>query len=179
MWRDRPPDDPLRPARGVLRGLGISSVLWAVFLCLLVAFCSPGHARANRVAPLEGRALMSALYEVNHRRNGSIRWVSDRDKYGKLDHWTEATTEGDCEDFALAKRRDLLDMGVAPWRMKLVVYWEPEAGEYHAVLAVEVRHGLSYVLDNRTNALRVAPWRAFVAFRKQGYDAYIPKCVCS
>ena len=37
-------------------------------------------------------------YEVNEQINQSVKYKSDMNLYQKLEHWTVAITEGDCEE---------------------------------------------------------------------------------
>ena len=65
--------------------------------------------------------------------------------YGKRDYWCIPQGGfGDCEDFALAKKRALENQGVPSC---LATCWT-ETGGYHAVLVVRTDQG-DYVLDNR------------------------------
>jgi len=91
--------------------------------------------------------LMTKLAKVNTRVNRSIRWTRD-----KRDEWNLASNRGDCEDFALTKRSQLIRMGVpaAALRMALV---KTRKGEAHAVLVVKTNRG-DLVLDNKTGQIR-------------------------
>ena len=78
--------------------------------------------------------------------------VNSRIKYRRDlgDKWEVADTEGDCEDYALAKMVRLLEFG---WprgalRMTLCAITGPRRFTYHAVLQAETDHG-TWVLDNR------------------------------
>ena len=84
---------------------------------------------------------------VNDAVNASTTYRTDMDLYGAADFWTEAAGEGDCEDYALAKRRRLLDGGAAPEHVRLAVC-TTEDGGLHAVLIATTDEG-EYVLDNR------------------------------
>jgi predicted transglutaminase-like cysteine proteinase len=61
---------------------------------------------------------------------------------------------GDCEDFALTKRRKLIQQGIPASALRIAVAMTP-SGEGHAVLLVRTRAG-DFVLDNRTN--RMLKW---------------------
>lgn len=79
--------------------------------------------------------------------NNATQYRCDADLYGRVDFWDAATSQGDCEDFALAKRAKLIEGGADPASLRLATCWT-EAGDYHAVLIVTTDEG-DYVLDNR------------------------------
>jgi predicted transglutaminase-like cysteine proteinase len=103
------------------------------------------------------RAAFSEIAEINLRINKSVRSVSDRQQYGVSDHWTyPANGAGDCEDFALAKKRALMALGLPGNRLLLATVHSPRVGP-HAVLVLRLDDG-DYVLDNLTD--RILPWHA-------------------
>jgi predicted transglutaminase-like cysteine proteinase len=79
--------------------------------------------------------------------NNSVTYRTDIDLYSTTEFWVEPVSAGDCEDYALAKRKRLLDMGVDSKYLRLATCWT-ETWEYHAVLIVTTNEG-DYVLDNR------------------------------
>lgn len=85
--------------------------------------------------------------QVNHLVNGSTRYASDDELFGRKEFWTVAQGTGDCEDYALAKRAALLEAGVDPAYLRLLSGWIA-SGEYHLVLVVRTEQG-DYVLDAR------------------------------
>ena len=99
--------------------------------------------------------LFKQLTEVNTRINRSVKYREDTDLYGQVDFWTVAVNEGDCEDYALAKRQALLELGWPIDSLSLAVVRD-ETGAGHAVLTVDTSEG-TYVLDNRY--LRVMAWQ--------------------
>ena len=97
------------------------------------------------------------LNRVNRTFNTSIRFLDDRKHYGVTDYWTIATDgNGDCDDFALTKRKALIDAGlpVAALRIAMVL---TDAKEQHAILTVTTDRG-DFVLDNLNDDVR--PWAA-------------------
>lgn len=84
---------------------------------------------------------------VNQQINSSTSYRCDVDMYARPDFWEAAAGQGDCEDFALAKRAKLIAQGADPKHLRLATCWT-EAGDYHAVLIVTTTEG-DYVLDNR------------------------------
>ena len=65
------------------------------------------------------------------------------------DVWTVGAYEGDCEDFVLAKRAELLARGIPVEATRIALLWVIEGGEHvgHAVLLVETDRG-TVALDN-------------------------------
>lgn len=96
------------------------------------------------------------LSAVQAEINARVGYRADIDLYGLPELWTVADREGDCEDYALAKRRALLDLGWPVEALRLAVC-QDETGGGHAVLTVDTDRGV-YVLDNR--ARFVEPWAA-------------------
>lgn len=97
----------------------------------------------------------SDLQEVNDEVN-ALPYVSDAARYNAPDFWARVDSEGgDCEDFALAKLKRLIDRGWPISRLRLAcVYVEPAVqppDNYHAVLWVQGINRKEYVLDNRWN----------------------------
>jgi predicted transglutaminase-like cysteine proteinase len=90
------------------------------------------------------------LAEINASVNRSIQPTNDTDGQ---DQWDVDVASGDCEDFALTKRRLLISAGWQPGALRLAVVRTAE-GEGHAVLVVKTSEG-DLVLDNRTNAIRL------------------------
>ena len=102
-----------------------------------------------------GRAQIA---EINRAINLNIRPMDDLSLYGVAERWTTplvtfAHGAGDCEDYAIAKYAALRQIGIAEEDLRLVVVYDKQAQEHHAVAAV--RHaGRWLVLDNRTLAVQ-------------------------
>jgi len=96
------------------------------------------------------RASMSKIRSVNVAVNRSIRPRNDRG----ADAWNDKARSGDCEDFALAKRRKLIEQGFPVGALRIAVA-RTNRGEGHAVLVVRTSSG-EMVLDNRTDTIK--PW---------------------
>jgi predicted transglutaminase-like cysteine proteinase len=95
------------------------------------------------------------LKRVNHSINMSI--VPTLKSYGSNlgDGWTIAPGAGDCNDYAVTKRHELLESGLPSKGLRLSVATTP-SGIGHLVLVVVTTKG-DFVLDNLTEAIR--PWR--------------------
>ncbi|ADZ71451.1 transglutaminase-like cysteine peptidase [Polymorphum gilvum] len=121
-----------------------------------VVFCSrnPEECRVRGVAVVKlTEARSNELRRVNAQINRQIRAVNDKGD-GLGDTWSIAVTKGDCEDFALTKRRELIRLGWPSRALRIAVARTPW-GEGHAVLVVRTSDG-DLVLDNRTS--RIVPW---------------------
>lgn len=89
------------------------------------------------------------LRRVNAQINRSIKAVNE---IGTRDRWEVDVAQGDCEDFALTKRRQLISLGWSPRTLRMAVT-RTASGEGHAVLVVKTSKG-DLVLDNRTSAIK-------------------------
>jgi predicted transglutaminase-like cysteine proteinase len=100
-------------------------------------------------------AVWQTLNRVNAQVNAAIAPETDEDHYGRGEYWTIPTDGyGDCEDYALAKRKALIEAGLPmdALRVAVVRLWD---GERHAVLTVSTTKG-DYVLDSLEPA--ILPW---------------------
>ena len=98
------------------------------------------------------------LSKTNLAINNAIKRADDLDNDGVPDQWNlpllDGTRKGDCEDYALEKRRQLVKAGLPPEALSLAIV-RTSWGETHAVLVVDTDHG-TYVLDSLTPW--VTPW---------------------
>ena len=102
-------------------------------------------------------SLWQRLNSVNHAVNTAIKPESDAAHYGRDEFWTIPTDGiGDCEDYALSKRKALLDAGVPASALRLAVVYSLKTA-LHAVLTVATDKG-DLVLDNVGDAIKV--WNA-------------------
>jgi predicted transglutaminase-like cysteine proteinase len=89
------------------------------------------------------------LNRVNRSVNRRIRNASDLSNYGQLDYWqapSGSSPRGDCEDYVLTKREELIAAGVPATALSIAIV-ETRWGESHAVLLVAGDTG-EVVLDN-------------------------------
>ena len=103
--------------------------------------------------------VLPAVKKINLQINNKITWQSDLDRYGLEERWTmplafDLGKFGDCEDFALEKRRLLLEMGIPEGALALATTTSKATGS-HALLVTRTTQG-DYVLDNTTPW--VLPW---------------------
>ena len=89
--------------------------------------------------------VLRLLREVNDRFNTEVT-RADWDHHGVEERWSYPTTLGDCEDYVLAKRRELMRRGFRPSDLLITVVLQPN-GEGHAVLSVRTSQG-EFILDN-------------------------------
>lgn len=102
-------------------------------------------------------ALWRKLQNVNLGVNKAIRPVTDEEHWGVSEHWGfPYDGSGDCEDYALEKRRQLVETGF-PRRALLLTVVIDETGGGHAILTVRTDRG-DFILDNKRNA--VMSWDA-------------------
>lgn len=91
------------------------------------------------------------LQQVNRSVNSRIREQSDMATVGKADDWRVPTTVGDCEDFAILKKKELISRGWPASALLLTV--ARHRGEGHTVLTVRTSEG-DLILDNLTSTVR-------------------------
>ncbi len=93
---------------------------------------------------------MEMVIALNDRVNHAIKAETDQEIYHVADYWTAPGVgpgaRGDCEDFALEKRRLLIESGIPSQALSIAIVRTP-AGEVHAVLVLSAQQG-DYILDN-------------------------------
>jgi predicted transglutaminase-like cysteine proteinase len=105
------------------------------------------------------KAVGALLKAVNRRVNRDVRPKSDLELFGAAEQWSlpverNGRLYGDCEDFALAKRHELIAAGLPVSALSLAVV-RTRRGQPHAVLLVTTDRG-EMVLDNLS--VSVKPW---------------------
>ncbi|HLW92107.1 MAG TPA: transglutaminase-like cysteine peptidase [Roseiarcus sp.] len=92
---------------------------------------------------------------VNRWVNGHVAPISDPDHWALIDRWDYPIDgRGDCEDYALLKRKMLIEMGY-PRQALLMTVVKDANQEGHAVLTVRTNEG-EFTLDNLNDEMR--PW---------------------
>lgn len=124
-------------------------------------FCKANPAECA-IRPSDTRVLAMTNAEwalvttVNIDVNKAVTPANDIDNYGLDEVWTYPDNgKGDCEDYALEKRRLLAEKGISLANLLLTVVRKPD-GEGHAVLTLRTDAG-DFILDNLSD--RVKPWR--------------------
>jgi predicted transglutaminase-like cysteine proteinase len=100
-------------------------------------------------------ANFNRIARINLWVNRNIAPVSDNDHWGVLDSWDYPSDgKGDCEDYALLKRRMLMEEGF-PHEALLLTVVKEKNGDGHSVLTIRTNRG-EFVLDNLSD--EVKPW---------------------
>ncbi len=95
------------------------------------------------------------LKHLNSLVNKVIQPVTDKELYGRVEHWTYPVNyKGDCEDYVLLKRQKLIERGWPESSLLITVVLD-ENREGHAILTARTTQG-DYILDNKNN--KVIPW---------------------
>jgi predicted transglutaminase-like cysteine proteinase len=120
---------------------------------------------------------LEELQRINIEVNGSIEPESDMKHIGVDDQWDDIDTskdkKGDCEEFAILKRKRLMALGWRPSDLLMTVV-STGKGEGHAVLTARTKRG-DFILDNRY--VEVLAWQAtknraedpYTFFMRQSY----------
>jgi predicted transglutaminase-like cysteine proteinase len=94
-------------------------------------------------------ARWKAILQINYKVNSSIEPETDQEIYGVEEKWAIPTSVGDCEDYALLKRKLLMAKGISPANLLITVVLQPN-GDGHAILTVRTDRG-DFILDNMRN----------------------------
>ncbi len=105
------------------------------------------------------------LLSVNNTINSTVVPVTDEDLYHVAEYWTYPNGYGDCEDYVLAKRRALIQLGWAPSTLLISVVRETN-GSGHAVLMVRTDRG-DLVLDNQEGLIKLWSDTPYVFLKRQ------------
>ena len=125
-----------------------------------IEFCArqPGECPSTMTTPQDlalSRKEWRDLVRVNNWVNETIKPLTDLQHWGVVERWSYPDDGyGDCEDYALLKRRMLIEAGW-PREALLLTLVRGADGEGHAVLTVTTDKG-DYVLDNQNE--NVVPW---------------------
>lgn len=120
-------------------------------LCRTYDWACAGKTSAAAV----GADVLKVAAQINRAANSAIRPISDMDQYATAERWTLPTKRGgDCEDYALFKKMQLIQAGISADRL-LVAAVLDKKNNPHAVLVLRTDMG-DFVLDNLTS--RVLPW---------------------
>jgi predicted transglutaminase-like cysteine proteinase len=107
----------------------------------------------------------AAIEEVNRSVNKRIAPRTDKQIFGQEEVWAYPTTEGDCEDYALLKRRELARRGFSLSDLLITVVRKPD-GEGHAILTVRTAQG-DFVLDNLEADVRAWNETSYLYVKRQ------------
>ena len=154
-----------------LIGKGFAPPAFKQFCLRYGALCSTGS--GPRIVRLDA-GKRTELQHLNAAVNQRIRERSDRDVYGVEDNWALPANAGDCEDFAILKKKELMDLGWPSAALLLTVARLRLSNEGHVVLTVRTSDG-DLVLDNRSNLIKDwsrTPYRYYArqAQKSGGWD---------
>jgi len=149
---DKLPDpSPALPSGSI----GASSPSGFAIFCLRFADqCETAKDASSTIGLTENIWLL--LERVNVATNRAIRPMDDERHYGRPEYWTIPTDGfGDCEDYALSKRKALIEAGLPARALRIAVVITPTSVR-HAVLTVSTDRG-DFVLDNLHD--QIEPWQ--------------------
>lgn len=92
------------------------------------------------------RALWAEMVDINNAVNTEVNPATDMEMWGREELWSYPDIVGDCEDYALEKRRRLMALGVPAGNLLITVVRQAN-GDGHAVLTVATSLG-DFILDN-------------------------------
>jgi predicted transglutaminase-like cysteine proteinase len=108
--------------------------------------CRPSGRFADRIQLTAAK--FQDIEAVNNKVNTEVTPATDLEHYGKAEWWAYPTdNKGDCEDYVLQKRLDLMEHGF-PESTLLITVVRDENNEGHAVLTVRTDQG-DFILDNK------------------------------
>ena len=125
-----------------------------------VEFCvdHPIECKATTSAPRDvvlSNKAWTDLVRINKWVNENVKPMTDMDHWGVVEKWSYPDDGyGDCEDYALLKRRMLIEAGW-PREALLMTVVREKNGNGHAVLTVKTDKG-EFVLDNQEE--RILLW---------------------
>lgn len=109
------------------------------------------------------------LVTINDHVNRTVEPVTDQEHWGVAERWDYPTDgKGDCEDYALEKRRLLIQAGL-PRQALLMTVVRDKKGDGHAVLTVVTDRG-DYVLDNQEASVLAWDTTGYRFVKRQGRD---------
>jgi predicted transglutaminase-like cysteine proteinase len=127
--------------------------------------CRQGQPEEQRFSA--GPDRLNELDAVNRTVNHEIEPATDLEVYGQTEYWTIPTTRGDCEDYALLKRKRLIAKGW-PISALLMTVVRDERGEGHAVLTARTLQG-DFILDNKLDEVKLWNRTRYEYLMRQSY----------
>jgi predicted transglutaminase-like cysteine proteinase len=112
-------------------------------------------AKSGRQTVIDAQA-MDIVQQVNAHANKTVRPISDQSQYATAERWSLPTKRGgDCEDYALLKKQQLIKAGFAPEQLLVATVLDRNR-QSHAVLVLRTGKQ-DLVLDNMTS--RIKSWK--------------------
>ncbi len=144
-------------------GAAAPPVGYVQFCATYPADCRPAT-DVDQVVSLT-QAVWNQLNQINTAVNTAVLPATDMEIYGVLEHWDYPKLAGDCEDYVLEKRRELMRLGW-PESALLITVVRDETGSGHAVLTARTNRG-DVVLDNKTDKILVWADTAYTYLKRQ------------
>lgn len=138
------------------------------------AFVSACHRYSWLCSNRPGRAMadaeaLSLLRQVNGRVNAEVTPAEDTATSGRQDYWSlPIGGRGDCEDYALLKKKDLIDAGFRSDRLAITVVLDRN-GKNHSVLMARLDAG-DYVLDNLSGSVKSWESTGYTFIARQSFE---------
>jgi predicted transglutaminase-like cysteine proteinase len=127
--------------------------------------CRAGQQEDQRFSA--GPQRLTELDIINRTVNREIEPATDLEVYGQNEYWTIPVTRGDCEDYALLKRKRLLALGW-PTSSLLITVVRDEKGEGHALLTARTVQG-DFILDNKVDEVKLWTRTPYEFVMRQSY----------
>lgn len=137
-------------------------------------FIAACHRYAWLCGSTSGRAMSDVdahalLARVNKQVNFTVSPADDRSATGKDDDWSlPVNGKGDCEDFALMKKKKLIDAGFLSNRLAMTVVLD-RRGNNHVVLMARLADG-DYVLDNLSHSVKSWEKTGYTFVARQSFE---------
>lgn len=109
--------------------------------------------------------LAQAVTRINQEVNAAYKPMLDSEIYGKEEYWAFPETAADCEDFALAKKVRLHQLGI-PLSNLLLTVVTLEDGTGHAILTIRTTRG-DLILDNLRPDIRLWTQTNYTYIKRQ------------
>jgi len=114
--------------------------------------CAPSNSMRRPAS--SAKAGLAELQQINLSVNRALEPQEDAVFQGIADEWVLETSKGDCEDYALLKRKYLLELGWPSSQLRIATALTKD-GTGHAVLIARFQ-GVDFALDSLKGAIR--PW---------------------
>lgn len=128
--------------------------------------CGPNGPNQSPVALKQDN--WKTILKVNYTVNTTIKPMTDMELYGVEEKWAIPTFAGDCEDYALLKRKLLMQAGFPASDVLMTVVLQPN-GDGHAVLTVRTDRG-DFILDNMRNKVLLWSQTEYHFLKRQADD---------
>lgn len=145
-----------------LDNIGAAPLAFVRFCMSYRSECSPGGDR-NSVVTLTP-SLMAQVERVNAGVNSRIQPITKTGQ-GPINVWRLNPASGDCNDYAVTKRHELMKLGV-PGSALLLAVALTSTGEGHLLLVLRSDHG-DLVLDNLTQSIRPRSQTSYSWIKRQ------------